>query len=163
MSYLRDFINSNGSSFIKKIGKTQDLNLSKEEAWDKRQEIKISSLTIMREFRHWERFKYDEIKLYFLGCFIFEKKFDGEYWDFGENFPSIGFFHLLTIFQEFQYEEEQKEVRYFIWKNLYNNLSPFGRYHSYKALDANSLDAMEDDWNSILQRCKVNIERRANR
>ena len=60
-------------------------------------------------------------------------------------------------------KEEQKEIKYFIWKNLHNHLSPFGRYHSYKALDADSFDSMEEDWNSILQRCKDNIERRANR
>ena len=169
MTSLKEFIDSSESSFIKKIGKIEELSpKNKEEALRMREEritLGIESITIMREFRHWKKFKYEEIKLYFKGFFLFEKTVmhgDTE-WSFGETLPSIGFFHLLTAYEEFQSKKEQKEIKYFIWKNLHNHLSPFGRYHSYKALDTDSFDAMEEDWNSILQRCKDNIERMANR
>tara|TARA_B100000242_G_C42807644_1_gene375552 strand:+ start:93 stop:614 length:522 start_codon:yes stop_codon:yes gene_type:complete len=171
MRYLKEFIDSSESSFIKKIGKIEELSTkNKEEALQRREEMIntmpiLTSYSIMKEFRHWEKFKYEEIKLYFKGYFLFEKTVMRGYtnWNFGEGLPSIGFFHLLTAYEEFQSKKEQKEIKYFIWKNLHNHLSPFGRYHSYKALDADSFDAMEEDWNSILQRCKDNIERMANR
>ena len=172
MRYLKEFIDSSDSSFIKKIGKIEELSpKNKEEALRRREAIIsseapfISSSIIMLEFRHWKKFKYEEIKLYFKGYFLFEKTVMRGHtaWAFQETLPSIGFFHLLTTYEEFQSKKEQKEIKYFIWKNLHNHLSPFGRYHSYKALDADSFDSMEEDWNSILQRCKDNIERMANR
>ena len=61
MTSLKEFIDSSESSFIKKIGKIEELSpKNKEEALRMREEritLGIESITIMREFRHWKKFK----------------------------------------------------------------------------------------------------------